>query len=111
MNSAHQRRILLDVKKTTFSDAADGTVAEVDNLVCSEWVSIRPLSSRELLEARQVDEETTHRVQMRYSSATAGVTSKDHFLANGTTVYEIVGTPRNMDMRNAVLEFDVKERS
>jgi len=111
MQSAMKRRTLVDVKKTTFSDAADGTISEVDGLVCREWASIRPLSSRELLEARQVDEEITHRVEMRYSDATAAVLSKDHFLVNGTAVYEIVGTPRNIDMRNVTLEFDVKERN
>lgn len=110
MKWTNRRHTLVQVKKTTFADAAGGAITETDSLVCKEWVALRPATSREIDEAHNVGEEITHKVQMRYSPVTAAITAKDHFLLLGTRTLEIASSPRNIDERNTIIEFDCKER-
>jgi head-tail adaptor len=45
-------------------------------LVCEEWVSLEPLSGRELLLAQQMQSQTTHKSYTTFSPSTAQINSQ-----------------------------------
>ena len=43
--------------------------------VCDEWVSLEPLSGRELLEAQQVQAQARHKIRLTHSPTAATITT------------------------------------
>lgn len=70
------------------------------------WGSVEPLSGRELLNAQQVQAETTHRIRIRY---TTNATSESRILFKSRT-FEIVSLINWLE-KNCRLELLCKEIS
>jgi SPP1 family predicted phage head-tail adaptor len=67
--------------------------------------SIQPLTSKELWQARQVDDHSTHTVRMRYFK---GLTAH-HRLLFGERVFQIEGPPLDVDERHVEFELRCRE--
>jgi SPP1 family predicted phage head-tail adaptor len=63
------------------------------NTVATRWAQIEPLTGRELWNARQVQPDITHRIELRHDSSIL-ITSKWRLLLNGTRVLEILSVRR-----------------
>lgn len=62
------------------------------------WAQVRPLSGRELENARQIKAEVTHRITLRYQGPAAPLNPTQRFLLEGR-VFNIVSVV-NVDERN-----------
>lgn len=100
------------IKKNAFVNDDDGTTTRTPSVVATRKATIRPLSSRELYEARQIGAESTHSVSVRYDPVTAAVLGTTHWLEPtiGSRVFEIVGVPLNVQERNMFIEAQCKVR-
>jgi SPP1 family predicted phage head-tail adaptor len=86
-------------QRSAAKDAYGGqSTAWVD--VVTVWAEIRPLSSRELIAARGVQQETTHEIRMRYRSDVA-ITASMRGVYKGR-IFNF-STPMNTDERNIEL--------
>lgn len=88
---------------TETRDAIGGVVREWETLD-TVWASVEPLTSREVIQASQVDNRTSHRIRLRHYS---GLDSTMRFSFRGR-VLNIVGV-RNIDERGKVMICDVIE--
>jgi SPP1 family predicted phage head-tail adaptor len=79
---------------------ADRTWSDADTV----WASVSPASSRELVQGRQVQAETTHTIRMRYHED-AAPTARLKF---GSRTFNIVRV-HNIDERNIELEIEAAE--
>lgn len=79
----------------TLSAATDST----------RWGSIDPITAREKITAGQLVGEATHVVRMRFNTALVAAAT----LLYGSRTFEVQGKPINVNERDKVLEFMVKE--
>jgi SPP1 family predicted phage head-tail adaptor len=70
-----------------------GELSVTWNTVATRWAQIEPLTGRELWNARQVQPDITHRIELRHDSSIP-ITSKWRLLLNGTRVLEILSVRR-----------------
>jgi len=98
------------IKKHTFADAEGGNVTDTVSTVGTRRAQIIPLSSQDVIEARQVGEQITHRIRMRNDSTTATIKGVDHYFVLGSREFEIVGGVRDIGERREMLEFTCRER-
>lgn len=63
------------------------------NTVATRWAKIEALQGRELWNARQVQPDITHRIELRFETGIA-LTSKWRLLLAGTRVLEILAVRR-----------------
>lgn len=66
------------------------------NTVATRWASLEALAGRELWNARQVQPDITHRVEMRHESGLA-INSKWRLLFAGDRVLEILSIRRPLE--------------
>jgi len=100
----------ITVKKHTFSDAAGGLVSDSESTVTTRRAWIRPLSDRAIDEARQVGEEVTHEIYLRYDSTSKAFYGSTHWFELGSRIFEIAGSPRDVDEEHRFLRFLCRER-
>jgi len=100
------------IKKNTYAAQHDGSTARTPSVVATRHATLRPMTSRELFDARQIGAESTHMVRFRYDSVTKDALGKDHWLEPtiGTRKFEIVGSPRNEGERNMFIVAECKVR-
>lgn len=90
-------------RKSVVRDTFGGeTVSWTD--VAMVWMSLRPLSGRELYAAQQAHAETTHKAVMRYM---AGVTPNDR-LKYGDRIFDMISV-LNHEEKNGYLIIEAKE--
>jgi SPP1 family predicted phage head-tail adaptor len=65
--------------------------------------AIEPLRASEVFAGRQQQGSSTHRIQIRYSAAVAGIDNSWR-VKYGTRIFTIDGPPRNIQERNRTLE-------
>ena len=95
--------------EVVYSDfAAHGGIEDPDDdsVVYTAWARMRPLSSREMYEAGQIQSDRTHEIIMRYDSNFMP-THKNYFRF-GTRYFSIEGT-RNTDERNEWIVINATE--
>jgi SPP1 family predicted phage head-tail adaptor len=68
-----------------------------DVLAYETWAKVRPLSSRELFEASQMQSETTHNLTIRYDPLFTP--TPEHYVKFGSRIFLITGV-HNVDERN-----------
>lgn len=100
----------LTVKKHTYADTAGGGWSDSGSTVTTRNARVEPVSTEEILEAKQVGEQLTHKITMRYDSVMATVTGVDHHFELGGRTFEIVGSPMDTDERHRQLQFKCRER-
>ena len=83
-----------------YGDDSNRTFSTVETV----WGSVEPISGRELLNAQQIQAETTHRIRIRH---TTNATSQSRILFKGRT-FEIVSLINWME-KNCRLELLCKE--
>lgn len=92
------KRITIEQKKVTRDTFGAEVIAWVP--VVNTWAQVQPVSGREYVEGRQLDEEVTVRVRMRYQS---GITPAMRATLTGH-IYDIVYVQdTNLDGRELVL--------
>lgn len=72
--------------------------------VCTDWMSIEPLSGQEAVAARQLQDTVTHKIAMRYRS---GITPAMR-VKFGSRLFNIREV-RNLDERNVRIEMRCEE--
>lgn len=82
-----QMRSQMAIEKATETTDATGAVVQTWSEIGLVWAYIRPLSGRELSDARQVEADVTHEVRMRYRS---DLTARMRLTFRGRTL-EILG--------------------
>lgn len=75
MSVAPNKLMIFERKKKPLDNF--GTGADQYDEVCKEYVSLEPLSGRELINAQQVQAQTTHKLRLHYSPGTSKVTPRD----------------------------------
>lgn len=96
---AGKLRHLATIESPVRSQTESGDVVKSFSTVASAYISIRPLTGRELWNAQQMQADMSHEIVMRY---TPGVTSDMTVVYDGRR-YEIAEPPENVDERNIVL--------
>lgn len=95
----------ITVQKYTETRSNAGQVLKSYTDSVSRWAYIKPLTTREILQAQQISSEITHEVWLRYP---LDVTPKDR-IAFGLRTFEILGVV-NVDEENRFLKLLCKER-
>lgn len=97
---AGQLNKIIDIQqRSTSQDDAGQQVRTWTTFVAGVYARIRPLSSRELLNAAAVQNEATHEVEIRYIEGVTGAMR----VKFGTRYFQIVGQPRDIEERNRKL--------
>lgn len=101
---AGQLRHLITIEEAAETQDAYGEPDLTWSTYTTAWAKVEPLSSRETVEARSVNQERTHRITMRHQD---GITPDMRVNWDGRT-FDIEGT-RNIEERGRMLELNVKE--
>lgn len=94
------------IKKYTESKGSTGQVLKSYTDSTTRWAQVKPLTTREILQAQQINSEITHEVWLRYP---LDVTPKDQ-IAFGERTFEILGVV-NVDEENRFVKVLCKERA
>ena len=92
------------VQLCTNIKGADGAFTKAWTDRCTDWAAIKPLSSSENQQGKQVVGEATHVIRMRYNEDLL-LTDR---IVNGTHTYYIISI-LNLDLRDRFMELQVKE--
>ena len=103
MNSGRFRHRLTIQKKSEAPEAIGGTV-ETWTTDFTRWGHIRPLSSREVFEADQLQTRQSHMVTLRYASTV----STQHRIVTQSRIFHIMSV-KNPDERRRVTELGCME--
>lgn len=103
-------RVTVYYNSTTRTANSDGQRPESETEYCKRSASIIPKSAAERLIARQLKDDVTHVVRMRYDNQTKSITSAYWFDDRDGTRYNIVAGPFDVDGRKKEIMFDVVER-
>ena len=106
MRAGTLRHLAVIEEETASSQDAFGEPQTAVQRKAKAWVSIEPLSGREIFEMRQIDFEVTHRVRMRREEFT--VSPRQRFNVNGR-VFEIA-VVRELNERGREYEILCRER-
>ena len=101
---------ILTIVKHTYADTDNGGFSDTQSTLTTRNAGIRPMSAEEVLEAKQIGEQVTHTITMRYDSVTSTVTGKNHHFVLGSRTFEIVGSGMDTDERHRQIEFKCRER-
>lgn len=101
-----ERRHQVIIQTITESPDSIGQPIPSSGTLATVWASVEPLEGRELLQARQIHAEVTHRIIT--NEYVSGVTPK-HRVAFGARSFDILSV-LNPEERNIHLEIMAKER-
>lgn len=105
---------LVNVEKINPAATADagGTIDETNDsnwVVCgNEWVGFVTKGSREFFRSRQVNEDVTHQVTMRWSQKASGYKTGMRLRMDGRK-FHIAAPPINVDEKNEWIVMETKE--
>lgn len=105
-NRAGQLRSRVLVQKMTPSEDSYGQPIEVFSDYLRLWARIEPLEGAELVDARQITADVTHRMTLRYRD---DINHKMRFIM-GSRTFHIADAPVADDERNEFLKITVIER-
>lgn len=92
------------VQLCTNSKGTDGAFVKTWTDRCIDWAAIKPVSSSENLQGKQVTGEITHSIRMRYNE---DILLSDR-IVNDTHYYYVISII-NVDLRGRFMELMVKE--
>ena len=105
---------LVDVEKISTSATVDanGNIDETNDAnwvkFGSEWVGFVTKGSREFFRGRQVNEDVTHQVTLRWSQKSAQYTTGMRLKMDGRK-FNISAPPINIDEKNEWIQLETKE--
>jgi len=99
-----EMRFCVTVQKCTNVKGTDGAFTKTWTERCKDWAAIKPLSSSENQQSKQVVGEATHAIRMRYNDE---ILLSDRILNDSHTYYII--SILNIDLRGRFMELQVKE--
>lgn len=95
----------VSIENYTTARGANGTETQSWSAAETVWASIEQLSGRELMIARQIKADATHRITMRYTS---NLTAKSRVVF-GSRVFYPLDPPANTDQKNFEYVFMARE--
>lgn len=110
MIAAGALRQVVDIERwTVTSQDANGEDVGTWVLLITARAKIEPLSGKELVEARQLNEAIAMRITVRYANEIKDLTAKDRIVL-GSRILNILGSPVNANLRNEEWVISVSDK-